>query len=50
MMATHMRNEMLAAGRGEEIEALIGEARSLHDELVAGIVPRRGSGVSQAGG
>ena len=34
MMATRMRDEMLAAGRGEEVEVLIGEARSLQDELL----------------
>ena len=34
MVATNMRDEMLAAGRDEELETLIGEARALQDELL----------------
>jgi len=34
MMATKMRAEMLAEGRGEELEALIAAARELQDELL----------------
>ena len=36
MMATKMREEMSAAGRGEEMEALIRAARGLQDELLGG--------------
>lgn len=38
MVATNMRAEMLAAGRGEELEALIAEARALQGEVL-GRVP-----------
>ena len=34
MMATNMREEMHAAGRGEEMEALIRGARGLQDQLL----------------
>ena len=34
MMATKMRAEMLSQGRGEELEALIGDARGLQDDLL----------------
>ena len=40
MMATKMRDEMRAAGRDEELETLIGEARALQDELLDGAVDR----------
>ena len=33
MMATKMRDDMRAAGRGLELEALIGAARTLQEEL-----------------
>ena len=36
MMATKMRDEMLAAGRDEELEALIADARALQDEVLGG--------------
>ena len=36
MMATRMREEMLADGRGEELEALIVRARGLQDEVLGG--------------
>ena len=36
MMATKMRDEMCISGRGEEVEALIGAARGLQDELLGG--------------
>ena len=34
MMATKMRAEMLAEGRGEELDALIADARELQDDLL----------------
>ena len=34
MVATSMCGDMLAAGRGEELEALIADARALQDDLV----------------
>ena len=34
MMATKMRDEMRDAGRDEEMEALIGAARTLQEELL----------------
>ena len=48
MMATKMRAEMLAAGRGEELEAQIADARALQDDLLEikraeGSVEERGS-------
>ena len=36
MMATKMRDEMLEAGRDEEIQVLIREARALQNELLGG--------------
>ena len=36
MMATKMRDEMRDAGRDEEMEALIGAARTLQEELLGG--------------
>ena len=36
MMATKMRDDMRAAGRGEELEALVRAARGLQDELMSG--------------
>ena len=36
MLATRMRDEMLGAGREEELEALIRTARELQDELTGG--------------
>ena len=36
MLATRMREEMLADGRGEELEALIERARGLQDGLLGG--------------
>ena len=36
MMATKMRDDMQAAGRGDELEALVRAARGLQDELVRG--------------
>ncbi len=38
MMATTMRDDMRAAGRGEELEALVRAARGLQDELLGGRV------------
>ena len=52
MLATKMRGEMLDGGREEELEALIGAARGMQDELLNGVSgsesrgmgsPRRGS-------
>ena len=37
MLATKMRGEMLDGGRGEELEALIGAARGMQDELLNGV-------------
>ena len=37
MMATKMRDEMCVSGRGEEVEALIGAARTLQDQLLGGV-------------
>ena len=37
MMATKMRDEMRDAGRGEEMEAFIGAARTLQDQLLGGV-------------
>ena len=34
IMATKMRAEMLSQGRGEELEALIADARKLQDDLL----------------
>ena len=34
MVATNMRDELLEAGRGEELEGLIHAARALQDELL----------------
>ena len=36
MMATKMRDEMRAGGRGEELEALVRAARGLQNELLGG--------------
>lgn len=36
ILATRMRDEMLEAGRGEELETLIRTARGLQDELTGG--------------
>ena len=37
MLATKMRGEMLDGGRAEELEALIGAARGMQDELLNGV-------------
>ena len=36
VMATKMREEMLAAGRGGELDALVREARAVQDEVLGG--------------
>ena len=36
MIATKMRDEMRAAGRDEELEALVRAARALQDDLLGG--------------
>ena len=36
VMATRMRGEMLDAGRGEELDALIAAARKLQEEALGG--------------
>ena len=36
IMATKMRDEMLDAGRGEELDELVAAARALQDELLGG--------------
>ena len=47
MMATKMRAEMLSQGRGEELEALIADARKLQDDLLQ---PPRGDVSSEEHG
>ena len=48
IMATKMRAEMLSQGRGEELEALIADARELQDDL---LLPTRSDGsVEERGG
>ena len=37
MMTTKMRDEMLEAGQGEELDALVDAARALQDELLGGV-------------
>ena len=48
MMATKMRAEMLAAGRGEELEAQIADARALQDDLLE--IKRAEGSVEERGG
>ena len=44
MMATKMRDEMCVSGRGEEVEALIGAARTLQDQLLGSVSEQTESG------
>ena len=53
MIATNMRDEMRAAGRSEELEVLIGEARALQNEVSEGAPDTRqvdAKGRAPAGG
>ena len=45
MIATKMRDDMRAAGRGEELEALVSAARGLQDDLLGGGPEETGGGV-----